>query len=116
MSAADNLRRAKALIEPKEGWCVLTMFRDQRGNIVHKPEHAASYCSLGALTACNIPWVNAHVSMKNESLIGKEERALLDACERRGFDFIPSMNDSSEHAGVLEVFDLAICIAECNDE
>lgn len=90
MSTATNLRRAKALIDAPKKWCQ-----------VHY-KIGTRKCTYGAL--------NLACKKSRDFLV--EENFLFAAAQELGFRNPTNLNDESDHATVMKMFDRAIELAE----
>lgn len=88
-STLEILVAARALISDERNWC--------KGDYVIVRDHGYAFCSVGALN---------HVAIDEEV----RNPAVIALCHAIGSGDlgIPSFNDSSTHAEVLDLFDRAI--------
>lgn len=100
MSAADNLRRARAVIATPATWTQGALARDRNGAVadVHG-QRAESFCAIGALCREGVRPCDV-------------ERDLLQQALPDGADDLEQFNDVHEHADVLALYDCAIALAE----
>lgn len=100
---AEQLRAAQELIRDPEHWCQGALFRDAHGtaSAFHNVERR---CAIGALHGSN---ATSTADLLNEAA---KEMGFL---QRRGELCAAAMlNDHTDHATVMEMFDLAIEKAE----
>jgi hypothetical protein len=102
MSAANNLRAARALIEDPKHWTQGSYGLDSSGHGVstRRINEAVCFCSWGALVRVGIDVIGGRSA---------EERYLDMGMGNRG---VGNFNDTHTHAEVLAAFDKAIELAE----
>jgi hypothetical protein len=105
MTPADTLRAAKALIEKPENWHVGYYAKTPGGDDTWGDlPQACKWCALGALQK---------VSGDPYFPIGRRDHVTLEAAARKlGYDCASLLNDTTDHATVMRMFDLAIEMAE----
>lgn len=104
MSASEDLKAARKLIEEPECWTQGSMARDAAGNALgFRSPDAVCYCALGALDSV--------IREQHPSERFVKARMLL---EQVCGEYVESVNDSpnTTHADVLAMFDRAIALAE----
>lgn len=102
-SAADILRAARDKIAEPNHWTKGEYARDKNGNSVDaQAPDAVCWCARGAFYAVRPHGDNMHALVHLREAIH----------ERAGHGGIVRLNDGSDHADVLAVFDRAIQLAE----
>jgi len=103
------LKEAKALIKNPENWCVQSYARDKHGSpVMVGDSRAVKFCSLGALCIVGVRSANAEKT--------KAKAYLNTAAKRIAQKSMIQANDHVGHEKVMEIFDLAICMEECENE
>ena len=116
MNTANILKMAKAKIENPEHWCVHEEARNKHGLMVQADAPGAcQWCAYGALFAVAPP---PAARLVVECLDEVASKAI------QGFEFLPGqdwvhadfVNDTTDHATVMRMYDLAIEKAERDGE
>lgn len=106
MSTADNLRRAKALIEDPKHWCQGASARDSEGNRVwEQSSEAVQWCAEGVL---------CHLDLARDFQSPEWDVLILASTEILGkITAVPyEVNDDIGHAAVMRMYDRAIELAD----
>jgi len=111
MEKLEALKKARELIKDKKHWCDTYFARTESG--IPIPRHiqsteAYSFCAIGALLR-----VTGH---GHQTLTGEHRAWLRPASLRLGYHDPADLNNNEGHEKTLEMFDLAICMEECNLE
>jgi len=97
------LQKAKDLISDPENWCRHALMKDVKGPDGVKT--GVQFCSLGAI-----------IQITN---LGQQWSPAMDtltkAAKKLGVPDVVTLNNYSSHEKVMEMFDLAICMEECNN-
>ena len=116
-TAADTIRRARALIEDEGAHIQHEMALDERGNSVSAiADCAVKFCALGALVHASRPAAGAS-PMHRYTWARARAQTLIAAYFPASTSGLTSCNDGREdgvdpHTGVLAMYDAAIAKAE----
>lgn len=107
MSTLETLTKARELIADPDHWTKGVLARDDLDITTSTTsENACKWCSVGAVDAVCGDDYDAYYDA-----VGK----LNFQAVKRGYDFVAELNDSTNHATVLEMFDDAIKDAQCKN-
>jgi hypothetical protein len=96
---------ARVLISKPTLWTQKVYSRDKDGDQCDPLKvESVCFCSLGALR-------RTAFSLLADTFYSEARNHLQQACELFGFMGIPALNDNSDHATVLKMFDKAIELA-----
>lgn len=107
----ELLIKSKEVIKDEDNWCTGDTYQNADGSPLSRFEikYVDKCCAYGATGVAAISMdLDADYHLGEDSVYKKMGELLRSAAQSLGFSTVVNLNDNSNHANVLKMFDIAI--------